>query len=262
MLGRSTIREIASGVIVAVVAFIALFSSTSPSDAHPGHYWKKIYPDRWYQQVSDTGSYASWMTLSTHIDYNCGPGCQSKWQLAATQAMNSWNTLPTTVYLADYGFHNIDHDLSIVITATGCDYTHAGSHCTQGAGVLGQAYLRDEARHECDLNKPPSYGDCDTLHSRPNTWWYAILVINDYQFSGKYSQGWFMQGIIAHEIGHALSLDHETLFDGQCGIPGMANPSIMDYECLELYHNNAPVSWDACGINHAYYDPNWGYSGC
>ncbi len=37
MLGRSTIREIASGVIVAVVAFIALFSSTSPSDAHPGH---------------------------------------------------------------------------------------------------------------------------------------------------------------------------------------------------------------------------------
>lgn len=36
----------------------------------------------------------------------------------------------------------------------------------------------------------------------------------------------------------------------------------MDYDCLDNEVINVPVDWDSCGINHKYYDPNWGFAGC
>lgn len=36
----------------------------------------------------------------------------------------------------------------------------------------------------------------------------------------------------------------------------------MDNDCQHLFQVNTAQSWDACGINHAYADPNWGYGGC
>jgi len=35
---------------------------------------------------------------------------------------------------------------------------------------------------------------------------------------------------------------------------------VMDYDCRDMGYG--VQAWDSCGVNHAYYDPNWGYSGC
>jgi hypothetical protein len=38
--------------------------------------------------------------------------------------------------------------------------------------------------------------------------------------------------------------------------------TVMDTRCAETLTTNKGTAWDACGINHAYYDPTWGFSGC
>ncbi len=60
---------------------------------------------------------------------------------------------------------------------------------------------------------------------------------------------------IAREFGHVAGLAHEP-WDYDCALSSPL--SIMDYDCLPI----GVQPWDSCGINHAYYDPNWGWSGC
>ncbi len=66
---------------------------------------------------------------------------------------------------------------------------------------------------------------------------------------------------MAHELGHAIVLAHDGLNDGECGTEDIP-ATVMDYDCLDDEVLNDPQDWDDCGINHAYYDPNWGYAGC
>jgi len=38
--------------------------------------------------------------------------------------------------------------------------------------------------------------------------------------------------------------------------------TLIDADCTNYNHLNVPQNWDSCGINHAYYDPNYGWAGC
>jgi len=90
----------------------------------------------------------------------------------------------------------------------------------------------------------------------------SVHVSNAFVNYGTQSQ---RQATYTHEIGHALSIAHETEGDG-CNT--VVPTSIMDYDCMLAVgpsgfpQTNGPSAFDACGINHAYYDPAWGYSGC
>lgn len=94
--------------------------------------------------------------------------------------------------------------------------------------------------------------------------WVVVGVV-----TGARNDPWSRQATVSHELGHAAGLRHdnsaagEGLNDFKCGEPGYPPRTIMDYDCYfspEVV--NVPQAWDSCGINHAYPDPYWGYSGC
>jgi hypothetical protein len=83
-------------------------------------------------------------------------------------------------------------------------------------------------------------------------------------------------------MGHVLGLGHDQSVanpevpesDHEC-----VKATIMDYDCYQPISPTThqldvtdpaawanviinPQGWDSCGVNHEYYDPNWGYSGC
>lgn len=90
----------------------------------------------------------------------------------------------------------------------------------------------------------------------------AFVQVNNARHTGAYATEFQRQATITHELGHAIVLAHDGLGDGVCG--GAIPRTVMDYDCLDPPGNilNTPQGWDSCGINHAYNDPNWGFSGC
>ncbi|MBI2913647.1 MAG: hypothetical protein HYY03_06980 [Chloroflexi bacterium] len=224
---------------------------------------KRLWTDRWYQFYEDSYNYTTWMTLSTHRHVDSGYA--TNWDSPITAALADWNSetiAPNTVYFAETSPPDPEHDVHIAVTSnTASDpdcFTDFGVRkCTSNA--LGVTYLFDQLKHEC---QGPGYaGDCDGDHSKPNTWWYALVLLDDDQHSADYQR----RETTAHELGHAIVLAHDNspgngeVRDYVCGDP---RPTVMDYDCALDGDYDGPQLWDSCGINHAYYDPNWGWSGC
>lgn len=231
-------------------------------------YEKRLHPDRWYQRLADTGSYASWMTLSTHRHYE--PGLGTPWSTPISNALNSYNSSSQpggthTVLMAEYA-PAYWHDIHIWATKDGCvsdtySIPSTGQQATRDycTFAYGQVFRLDEGFHDC-----PG-GDCDSSHSRPDTWWFVTVLVNEQTHIDQQDDNpWFRQGTAAHELGHAIVLRHDyspeygEFSDGDCTYP----QTIMDGDCIFNGDLNAPQTWDSCGTNHAYYDPNWGWSGC
>ncbi len=230
---------------------------------------KRLFTDRWYQRVEDSGSYPTWMTLTGHRHYE--GSTQNVWATPITNALNGYNTSSQpggihTVFITDFA-PAYWHDIHTWVTQDGC-VTDTYSIPSTGqqenrqfcTSAFGQIFLLDEGFHDC-----PS-GDCDSQHSWPNTWWFVTVVLNEQTHINQgEANPWFRQATAAHELGHAINLRHDySPADGEArdGICGNLPVSIMDADCIFNNVTNSSQAWDACGINHAYNDPNWGWSGC
>jgi hypothetical protein len=123
---------------------------------------------------------------------------------------------------------------------------------------LGATLLFDEGQHVC----PAPYGTCPDAHApKVHTYWYGVSVMDADEHSGsQYGNAVQRQATVAHELGHIFGLNEDSIYVSGC------QSTLMDYDCLNAATSsnnyNRPWPKDSCGVNHAYYDPNWGWSGC
>jgi hypothetical protein len=205
---------------------------------------KKLYTDRWYQFYEDSYNYTTWMTLL--LDRNVG-SYGGTWNSPITNAVGAWNnpSLSTnTVYLSEVQ-PSVLNDVRVYVVQS-------------PSNDLGFAHFFDENGAQCGA------GDCGTGQSRPNTWWYVYVYLNNRTHTGSYGTSVQRQATAAHELGHSIVLDHDGTYDDACPSPGLRQ-TVMDngfaHDCNEG-GINVPKPWDSCGINHAYYDPTWSFQGC
>lgn len=254
---RADLLLILVGVLTLIGAIIVFASQEldNSASANAGHAQKKTFPSRWWQQLSG-GDYGTWMTLSMseHLNvYECTfpVSCESEWLTPSNQALSDWNGQQTTVDLQVYSGDSIDRDINIFVV----DLVLGDPF------ILGLAQGFDFNYDLCSLNS-----NCTIFYGWVDVSWAA--------HSGSYDSNNARRATMAHELGHLLSLRHESTNSDEsvhyeCGIDntGSIPLSIMSYDCSDpqsvggsgLYQVQP---WDACGVNHSYPDPNFGYSGC
>jgi len=242
----------------------------------PGTRQKTGFPERWYPGPCGSPCPTSWMTLSFHR--NVPTGLQSAWNSAIDNAKGAWNSTPNTVFLSEdpVGITYPNQDVILNATQDGCwNIPELGRSSCVPSGVAGLTYwLKLDHGWAC-----PS-GTITCANDRvPDVWWWSIIGTREQSITDATSdvgiRALLRQATVAHEAGHALYLRHEyspadpEVSDGICSA-SPTRPSIMDGDCivrrvggvLQVPTYVSPQAWDSCGINHAYYDPNWGYSGC
>lgn len=237
---------------LAVLGVIALAGAGGDlADVYAGQPQKKLFDDRWYYQPQG-GDYASWMTLTTSdFWYECGTSaadCESRWGAPAQDAVDDWNSQATTVDFAQAGTQTLDNDMNIFFQ----------DDLLGDPQLLGFATWYDQDGFECF--------SCE--------YYYAEVYASDTGHIDYYDTYEERQGTVAHEVGHTLSLRHESTNDDEsvlydCGEDdtGAIPYSIMSYNCIDpvdigglgLYEVEP---WDVCGVNHAYFDPTIGNAGC
>ena len=244
--------RIAGALVIAAFVAIGLAAVAGPAESHTGHQQKKLFPERWHYQPN--GDYDAWMNLSTSdVWLNCdgsAAACGAKWNGPFTSSMADWNGQPITVRF-DYTDEVRDADFDVNV--------YIEDSVPGDPGVLGFAPTYD-------INGLPCFGSCDVYS--------GIVWIGDDAHSGVYGTDNDRLASLSHEVGHIVQLAHEStnpsetqLYD--CGMDdtGPIPHSVMAYDCID------PVSiggagesdvqpWDTCGVNHAYNDPAFGFSGC
>jgi hypothetical protein len=234
-----------------VLALAAAVLAVSGAAGHGGHPQKKLFNERWHYQPM--GDYDAWMTLATSdVQLLCDATeqqCGNKWWDPFDGSMTDWNSQPTTV-LFDYteGVVLPNSDVDVVVFDQ-----IPGEPDLLG---LGPTF---------DINGDPCGSGCVV--------YYGLAAIGDDAHSGLYATLEERQGTIAHEVGHLIQLAHESvnadesvLYD--CGMDdtGPIPYSIMSYHCIDPPPFGLGIfevqPWDACGVNHAYFDPGFGYAGC
>ncbi len=242
--------RIAGALLLAAFVAIGLAAVAAPAESHTGHQQKKLFPERWHYQPN--GDYAAWMNLGTSdVWLNCTPDCAAKWDGPFTSSMADWNGQPMTVRF-DYTDEVRDADFDVNV--------YVGDTVPGDPGLLGFAPT-------FDINGIPCFGTCDVYS--------GIVYVGDDVHSGPYGTANDRLATLSHEIGHLISLAHEStnadeslLYD--CGMDdtGPIPHSIMAYDCIDPVpiiggQGESDVQpWDTCGVNHAYNDPAFGYSGC
>ena len=115
---RASSLKIAAGLLV-VAALIGGVLTLSGVQGHDGHQEKKLFTQRYYQQVSGD-NYEGWMNLTTSgpfavscIDVNA---CGSRWDPVIDAATADWNSQPTTVKIVSQGDYNENYDLNFEVT--------------------------------------------------------------------------------------------------------------------------------------------------
>lgn len=233
---------------------------------------KTGFPERWYYGTCYSGCSTSWMTLPFHR--NVPAGLQSAWNSAIDNAKGYWNASTNTIYLSEDppGVSYPNQDIIFNATQNGCwSIPELGRSDCVPNGVFGYTYwLRQDRYWACPSDRPPGAISCPNDRV-PDTWWWALIGTNENEFVRTYSDVGYRalrrQATSGHEIGHGVYLRHDhspgnpEVKDGQCGNSPLRQ-SMMDGDCLDLFVVTSIQPWDSCGINHAYYDPNWGYSGC
>lgn len=232
-------------------------STPSPSPtATPGtEPPKKLFNGRWDLPLIGN-NYNAWMDLATSQPYyECDGGagagsCANKWSGPIEDALDDWNSRQTTVRFVLQPGQSDDHEVHIVV----------GDTIAGDPSLLGLAVFYDDAFNECN----PEI--CD--------WRYGDALIGDDAHAGVFNGPLDRQATTAHEVGHLLSLRHESVNANEsvlypCGMDdtGPIPHSIMSYNCIDPVANGGlgeyfVQDWDVCGVNHAYPDPNVGMAGC
>lgn len=216
---------------------------------------KKLFNGRWNKPLAGN-DYETWMDLTTSQPYfECdggGASCENKWAGPVQNAIDDWNAQQTTVRLVLQPVQSDDHDVHIVI-----DDSVLGD-----PSLLGLAVFYDDGFNQCNPDV------CD--------WRYGDALVGDDAHTGPYSGTTDKQATTAHEIGHLLSLRHESTgpFPSEanlyeCGFDdtGPIPHSVMAYDCIDpVSIGGAGEYWvqpfDVCGVNTAYPDPSVGMAGC
>jgi hypothetical protein len=233
--------------------------------AHPNvHPQKKLFAGRWYKASVDLTSSPPWFGVPP--DAPCDGGfntasCIAKWQGPAYASYADWNSQPNTARFNVQGYqnHNWDNNIYIVDTVQGA-----------ALGLLGYAAYFDENGQQC-LPHPVSGAPYCPVYR------YSDAVILDDGHTGVFAPAERRQATIPHELGHVLSLRHESVNANEsvryeCGQDntGSIPYSVMAYDCV-FPPNYAPnpglglytvQDWDVCGVNHAYPDPAYEWEGC
>jgi len=252
-------------------ALLAVFAAGNDSaDAHPFvHPQKKLFSGRWYKSSVDLTASPPWFGIPPQpgvAAYPCDGGydtasCVAKWQGPAYASYADWNNQPDTARFNVQGYrdHNWDNNIYIVDTVPGAPQ-----------GLLGYATYHNQSGQNCVPDPSPSFIYCSVYR-------YSDAVIIDDNHTGPYGTAQSKQATITHELGHVLSLRHESVNTDEsqrypCGQDntGPIPPSVMSYDCIsppgygEFYGSGIYTvqDWDTCGVNHAYPDPTYEWEKC
>lgn len=200
-----------------------------------------LFAQRWDLSVVG-GDYVNWMDLKTDFHYEC---CSTGWTTPVNNALNDWNNNDTTVLFETFSTHVDTRHVHIYVeNTTATDY-------------LGEAkfyYLSGSSWVQCN---PDS---CD--------WDKVRVKLYNANHTGFYNSVTQKRGTAAHELGHAIGLKGDDSTVNSCGEGDDDEPNtVMSYQCLDpVEYGGEDIyitqPWDSCGVEHAYYDPNWGYAAC
>jgi hypothetical protein len=237
--------------LLAVLALlVALTGAVSGHDKELPH--KKLFEARWHYEV-EGGDYESWMALITgQPSYNCDTEatCRSRWSPPFAQAIDDWNNQPMTVA------HLLQPDDSPLYDTN--------------------VYIEDLLFDDPMLLGFDNALDVDGNLCLDQTCavWAEDVYIGDDAHSGMFGTMAQRRGTIAHELGHGMSLRHESVNDDESVLypcnaddTGLIPRSIMSYNCIDpIGFGGLGISevqaWDVCGVNHAYHDPTLGFARC
>ncbi len=257
-----------AAIAAALFALMAVFAiGNHDAEAHPTvHPQKKLFSGRWYKPSVDLTTSPPWFGVAFPGEaYPCDGGydtasCVSNWQGPANASYGDWNSQPSTARFNVQGYrdNNWDNNVYIVDNLPGAP-----------PGLLGFAAYYNSNGQDCVPDPYPGYLYCSVYR------WSDAVIIDD-NHTGPYGTAQSRQATITHELGHVLSLRHESTNESvdppplyQCGWDntGQIPVSIMAYDCID------PVAvggsgiytvqdWDTCGVNHAYYDPAYEWEEC
>lgn len=233
----------------------AAFSGVGVAVGHTGTH-KALWGSRWDLQVQG-GDCVAWMTLQTD-KHACTGTCGSETAAPVSAAIADWNASDTTVYYSVEAAHQANNHVHVYTLG---DNSTNELGWTQVFELVGGAYV------ECP---DATASSCDVAKARVtiNNWAHNnVCVIPPGQgppCEHLWDSASQRQGTAVHELGHVISLAHEWQSCAQGDNP----PSVMSYNCInpvEWYDGwaiNQVRSWDECGVNHAYLDPNRTNHGC
>jgi hypothetical protein len=239
--------------VVAVIAIVglavALGVGLGDIEAHSGHPHKKLFNARWYQSQLDlTTSYNDPKALMCDGSYTT---CANKWNSAIGASLADWNSQPDTARFIADGFFDENEDVVIRVFDKVFD----------DPNILGIALTWDASGNFCPLHS------CGTFR-------WGEAWIGDDGHVGAYGTTQARQVTITHELGHLLSLRHESVNGDEsqlyeCGFDntGPIPPSVMSYDCINptVVGGSGIINvqdWDVCGVNHAYPDPVFEWESC
>jgi hypothetical protein len=255
---------------LALLSLVAVFAAGNDSaDAHSTvHPQKKLFTGRWYKSSVDLTASPPWFGVpneGAQPAYPCDGGfdtasCVSKWLGPAYSSLGDWNSQPSTARFNVQGYrnHNWDNNVYIVDNIPGAS-----------PGLLGFASFHDQNGQACLPQAAPGVPYCPVYR-------YGDAVIIDDNHFGVFGTAQSRQATITHELGHVLTLRHESVNADEsvryeCGQDntGPIPVSVMSYDCAfppgPPYHGAGIYTaqpWDVCGVNHAYPDPNYEWEGC
>lgn len=257
-------------IVAALLTLVAVFVIGNYSaDAHVAvHPEKKLFTGRWYKSSVDLTASPPWFGVPDAGGVAGDPcdggvntaSCVSKWSGPAYASYADWNSQPSTArfHVQGYQDHGWDNNLYIVDNIQGAP-----------PGLLGYAAYHDQNGQQCIPYVYPGAPYCSVYR-------YGDAVIIDNNHTGVFGTAVARQATITHELGHVLSLRHESVNADEsvlypCGQDdtGPIPPSVMAYNCVDppgypyfgagIYNVQ---EWDTCGVNHAYPDAVYEWESC